>query len=94
MRIQQSTRFAGGAGRTISAVALAVSAVLASAAASNAGAEFIPTLNNSSTIPSNGDVIPYGAAVVPEGFPAYGMLMAGDVLVANFNDRANIPVCR
>jgi len=38
-----------------------------------------------STIPSNGDVNPYGVAFVPAGFPAGPNIAAGDVLVANFN---------
>jgi len=31
-----------------------------------------------STVPANGDVNPYGAAIVPSGFPAGGTLKAGD----------------
>jgi len=38
-----------------------------------------------STIPSNGDVNPYGVAFVPAGFPAGPNIAAGDVLVSNFN---------
>jgi hypothetical protein len=38
-----------------------------------------------STIPSNGDLNPYGVAFVPEGFPAGPNIAAGDVLVSNFN---------
>ncbi len=41
-----------------------------------------------STIPSNGDVNPYGIAFVPTGFPS-GRIAPGDVLVANFNDSGN-----
>ena len=66
---------------------------LALAAAHVASAEehdaFIPRLVNSSTIPANGDLNPYGVAFVPEDFPAGGTLSAGDVLVSNFNDNAN-----
>ncbi|HXW80033.1 MAG TPA: hypothetical protein VEJ84_11080, partial [Acidimicrobiales bacterium] len=40
-----------------------------------------------STVPVNGDVNPYGVAVVPESL---GDLVAGDVLVTNFNDRQNV----
>jgi hypothetical protein len=43
-----------------------------------------------STIPSNGDVNPYGVAFVPEGFSAQGKLNPGDLLVSNFNDANNI----
>ena len=51
---------------------------------------FIPKLINSSTIPSNGDLNPYGVAFVPDGFPAGGTIAAGDVLVSNFNSPGNI----
>jgi hypothetical protein len=40
-----------------------------------------------STVPANGDVNPYGVAVVPS---SAGRLTAGDVLVSNFNDKANV----
>ncbi|MBV8854908.1 MAG: hypothetical protein JOY91_15965 [Sinobacteraceae bacterium] len=53
-------------------------------------AAFIPRLINSSTIPANGDVNPYGVAFVPEGFPAGGTIAAHDVLVSNFNNAANL----
>jgi hypothetical protein len=43
-----------------------------------------------STIPSNGDVNPYGVAFVPPDFPAGGVLNSGDLLVSNFNDNQNI----
>jgi hypothetical protein len=51
---------------------------------------FIPRLLNTTTVPSNGDENPYGVAFVPEGFPWGGTIKAGDVLVSNFNDNANI----
>jgi hypothetical protein len=40
-----------------------------------------------STVPGNGDVNPYGVAVAPV---TAGRLVAGDVLVSNFNDSANL----
>lgn len=39
-----------------------------------------------STVPANGDVNPYGVAVAPVSM---GKLVAGDVLVSNFNNRKN-----
>ncbi len=51
---------------------------------------FIPRVLNSSTIPANGDLNPYGVAFVPEGFAAGGIIAAGDVLVSNFNSSANL----
>ncbi|HLW25088.1 MAG TPA: hypothetical protein VKT22_12080 [Steroidobacteraceae bacterium] len=53
-------------------------------------AAFLPRLVNTSTIPSNGDVNPYGVAFVPVGFPAGGTIGAGDVLMSNFNAASNI----
>jgi hypothetical protein len=40
-----------------------------------------------STVPRNGDVNPYGVAIVPK---TIGHLVAGATLVTNFNDRANV----
>ena len=40
-----------------------------------------------STVPANGDVNPYGVAVVPT---SVGLLHQGDVLVSNFNSSANL----
>jgi hypothetical protein len=40
-----------------------------------------------STVPANGDVNPYGVAVVPA---SGGLLTQGDILVSNFNDKANV----
>src|SRR6516225_5208160 len=42
-----------------------------------------------STVPSNGDVNPYGVAFVPHRFGAKGLLHTGDILVSNFNNSAN-----
>jgi len=43
-----------------------------------------------STIPSNGDLNPYGVAFVPAGFPSGGSIMPADVLVSNFNASSNL----
>jgi hypothetical protein len=40
-----------------------------------------------STVPSNGDVNPYGIARVPE---SSGSLVQGNILISNFNDSANL----
>ena len=40
-----------------------------------------------STVPANGDVNPYGVAVIPA---SAGRLTAGDTLVSNFNDKTNV----
>jgi hypothetical protein len=40
-----------------------------------------------STVPSNGDVNPYGVAVIPR---STGHLRQGNILVSNFNNKANV----
>jgi len=59
------------------------------AASAYADPAFVPKLVNTSTVPDNGDVNPYGVAFVPEGFPGGGKIHRGDVLVSNFNDSNN-----
>ena len=63
----------------------------ASTVRSTSGQAFLLTLGKprqvGSTVPSNGDVNPYGVAVVPE---TVGKLARGDALVSNFNDKANV----
>jgi hypothetical protein len=51
--------------------------------------QFLPEYRVSSTVPSNGDLNPYGIAFVPSGFPNGGKISPGDVLVSNFNDMNN-----
>ncbi len=88
------------AGALLAAVLLAGTATAATASTSvgnGTGSGFIGGLSAvskvASTVPSlgkgdpgNGDVNPYGVAVVPT---SSGKLVAGDVLVSNFNDGAN-----
>ena len=50
---------------------------------------FLPDIVISSTIPANGDINPYGVAIVPQGFPSGGSIASGDVLVSNFNNTGN-----
>jgi hypothetical protein len=72
-------------------ILLATGAGLAGAAhTAQAQDAFIPKLVNSSTVPSNGDLNPYGVAFVPEGFPTGGLIAPGDVLIGNFNGSSNI----
>lgn len=42
------------------------------------------------TIPSNGDVNPYGVAFVPTSVPTNGLLQQGGILVSNFNNNQNL----
>jgi hypothetical protein len=73
---------------TATAGLLAGSGIMATSA--SASTTFLGglTANNpvASTIPGNGDVNPYGVAVVPR---STGDLVRGDVLVSNFNNSAN-----
>jgi DNA-binding beta-propeller fold protein YncE len=55
----------------------------------------IPRLNPNpassfSTVPPNGDLNPYGVAVVPHGFRGGGSIHPGDTLVSNFNAASNV----
>jgi hypothetical protein len=43
-----------------------------------------------STVPANGDVNPYGVAVVPRSLLGTTVLQPGDILVSNFNNSANL----
>jgi hypothetical protein len=51
---------------------------------------FLPRTIVTSTVPENGDVNPYGVAIVPVGFPSGGTIAPGDVLVSNFNNSDNL----
>lgn len=89
------TRLMAIVGVGLAAFAIAVSST-ASAARPHAGggsasaAAFLSSLHKistiASTVPSNGDVNPYGLAVVPT---SVGALTAGDYLVSNFNAKSN-----
>ena len=88
--MRPTRRFAG-----IAAIVMATAGLLAGsgivATAANASDTFIGPLNHTkviaSTVPANGDVNPYGVAVVPH---STGRLYRGDVLVSNFNNSANV----
>lgn len=75
---------------TLFATLAAASAAFGQTAAVSA-AGFLPDpVRMVSTVPSNGDVNPYGVAFVPTGFPTSGTLQPGDILVSNFNDVQNL----
>ena len=69
---------------------LAVGAVVAPAAEASTTSSFVGGFHTittvASTVPKNGDVNPYGVAVVTR---SKDRLHRGDVLVSNFNDKAN-----
>jgi len=82
---------------------LAATACSSTSASNSAGPSAAPTTSSqpaasflgelrgmtqvASTVPADGDVNPYGVAVVPA---SGGRLTAGDILVSNFNDKANV----
>jgi hypothetical protein len=71
---------------------LSTAGFLAAALATGAAAQtrFIPDNIITSTVPANGDLNPYGVAVVPPGFPAGGTIAPSDILVSNFNNSKNL----
>ena len=78
----------------LAAIAVATAGLLAGTAggASAAGSPaFVGPLHHTSviasTVPANGDVNPYGVAVIPH---STGDLFRGNILVSNFNDKANV----
>jgi hypothetical protein len=74
--------------RAVVAMSLASLTPIALRASDNS---FLDQLNHTkriaSTVPANGDVNPYGVAVVPQ---TSGNLIAGHVLVSNFNAASNL----
>ncbi|HKE28615.1 MAG TPA: hypothetical protein VKB88_39970 [Bryobacteraceae bacterium] len=66
--------------------------VIALAAVPQAPAQGIFPLfpQSASTVPGNGDVNPYGVVIVPKTIPKGLGLQAGDILVSNFNNSANL----
>jgi hypothetical protein len=66
-------------------------ASIATHARPSSASSFLSTLGHvakvGSTVPTSGDVNPYGVAVV---HTSVGRLVRGDVLVSNFNDAANV----
>ena len=75
----------------IAAASLLVATVaLGSIAAGAATQQFLPDIIISSTVPSNGDLNPYGVAFVPPGFPSGGAIASGDILISNFNNKRNL----
>jgi hypothetical protein len=74
----------------LAAAAVALAGYGATATAGASSASFLAPLKTvtslTSTVPPNGDVNPYGIVTVPS---TIGKLEAGDLLVSNFNDKAN-----
>ncbi len=91
--MRSSVRLRPGPAKVAAVLAAAVLALasFASVAPVGAASTFLGGLHSfrtvASTVPANGDVNPYGVAVVPVSM---GSLVKGDVLVSNFNDKANL----
>ena len=71
--------------------ALAIAALVsASGVVADDGRPFLDRFDSvnlvASTVPVNGDVNPYGMAVVPR---SVGLLKRGHILISNFNNSAN-----
>src|SRR5712675_2341686 len=91
--MKATRRYAAAFAATVTATAgLLVGAGLTAGSASAGGfPAFVGPLHHvttlASTVPANGDVNPYGVAVVPRGT---GHLGRGNILVSNFNNKANV----
>ena len=76
---------------TTTAGLLAGTGLAAGAASAGSFPAFVGPLHHvttlASTVPGNGDVNPYGVAVIPR---STGNLWQGNTLVSNFNDKANV----
>ena len=75
----------------VATAALAAPLAAAAAASATSGTQFIKPFNKistiASTVPRNGDVNPYGLAVIRH---SAGKLVKGDVLISNFNNAKNL----
>jgi hypothetical protein len=86
-----TNRIAGATVATTAGAVLAAGLAVAPASAASSPGSFIKrfhaTTTIASTVPANGDVNPYGTAVVQH---SQGKLVQGDVLVSNFNNAKNV----
>jgi hypothetical protein len=83
-------RLGAGVGRAGAVGVVSVAMAMAAVPASASGGGFLGSLSTirtvASTVPANGDINPYGVALVPT---TVGRLHQGDVLVSNFNNSTN-----
>jgi hypothetical protein len=81
---------AGCGGSSSSSTSSSTSATAAATTGAATTAAFLAPAKTvsmvASTVPANGDVNPYGLALVPT---TTGKLQAGNLLISNFNDKAN-----
>ena len=91
--MKRTRRYAAGLAAIVTTTAglLAGTGLTAGSASAGGFPAFVGPLHHTSvlapTVPANGDVNPYGVAVVPR---TTGVLHRGNVLVSNFNDKANV----
>jgi hypothetical protein len=91
--MKATRRYAAGLAAIVTTTAglLAGTALTAGSASAGGFSAYVGPLHHTkviaSTVPHNGDVNPYGVAVVPR---STGFLRRGNVLVSNFNNKANV----
>jgi hypothetical protein len=91
--MKATRRYAAGLAAIVTTTAglLAGTGLTAGSASAGGFGVFVGPLHHTSvlasTVPGNGDVNPYGVAVVPR---STGDLHRGNVLVSNFNNKANV----
>jgi hypothetical protein len=85
--IHRITRAAAVAAGTVALAAFAIAPAAQAGTHSSFIGQFHKIKTIASTVPHNGDVNPYGVAVVPRSI---GSLVKGDVLVSNFNNSKNL----
>jgi hypothetical protein len=91
--MKATRRYAAGLAAVVATAAslLAATGLGAGAAGASSFPAFVAPLHHittlASTVPANGDVNPYGVAVIPHGT---GRLGRGNILVSNFNNKANV----
>jgi hypothetical protein len=93
MRLKRARRCAAALAAAVTATAglLAGTGLVAGSAHAQGAGAFVGPLRHvsaiASTVPGNGDVNPYGVAVIPH---SAGDLVQGNILVSNFNDKGNV----
>jgi hypothetical protein len=92
--MKTTRRYAAGLAAIVTACVTGAAGLLigtAGAASAQGFGAFVGPLHRTSviasTVPGNGDVNPYGVAVIPR---STGDLFRGNVLVSNFNNKANV----
>ena len=92
--MKATRRYAAGLAAIVTASITGAAGLLVGTAGSASAAgfpAFVGPLHRTSviasTVPANGDVNPYGVAVIPR---STGDLFRGNVLVSNFNNKANV----